>query len=163
MVGDDMCLTSVDHVYAKTEDEATEIGDIAFFRYCIQSRLVDETGHVYYYPVLSMPLNTARYRMMKWEKSEAFEWHNRNFLTERIWHPPYPVGFHVFKSEDDARRYAGEWKNETEQDKFYNKARLLKVMVKRLIATGKQNINSINPSYDVEIYHERMIVEELDW
>ena len=152
-----MCLTSVDHVYAKTEDEATSIGDTAQFRYCIQSRRVDMTGHTYYYPSLSMAsMGYHKYRMMKWAKSEAFEsWNNC--------HHSYPVGFHVFKSEDDARRFARAWKKETKQDYFYDKTCLLKVMVKRLIATGKQNIRSDMPSYNAEVYHERMIVEELTW
>ena len=158
-----MCLTSVDHVYAKTEDEATGFGDTACFRYCIQSSRIDSTGHTYYYPSLSMASASTKYYMMKWAKSEAFVSWNRYFMEESTHHPSYPVGFHVFKSEDDARRYAREWKKETKQDSFCNRARLLKVMVKRLIATGKQNINCLNPSYNTEIYHERMIVEELTW
>ncbi len=152
-----MCLTSVDHVYAKTEDEADKLGDDGFIRYCIARRYVDYTGHDYYGPAFSYSSRISKPTIMSQEKSQAFMIENARFMDVRENNQPYPIGFHVFLSEVDARRYAEEW------GFILNGlvVSLLKVMCKKCIAEGKQNIHAGIPSYSIEVYHERMIMEDI--
>lgn len=155
-----MCMTSVDKVHAQTENQVDEQGDDAVIRYAIQKKSSGHYGTVFYRPAFTI-INTLGYQSGDWHESEAFKpWNTKKIHQGDI---QYPRGFHVFKSEEDARKFAKDWGAMAGEPDIFNYTYLVQVMVKGLIAKGKQNIEAIIESCDVEVYHMRMIIREIPW